>query len=40
MKSCPMWCVYRVDVEELKRRCNQVRDFYDDAEYQLVRPIR
>lgn len=27
------------DVEELKRRCNQVRDFYDDASIQLVRPI-
>lgn len=27
------------DVEELKRRCNQVRDFYDDASIKLVRPI-
>ncbi len=27
------------DVEELKRRCNQVRDFYDDARIKLVRPI-
>lgn len=27
------------DVEELKRRCNQVRDFYDDASIRLVRPI-
>ena len=27
------------DTEELKRRCNQVRDFYDDASIKLVRPI-
>lgn len=27
------------DVEELKRRCNQVRDFYDDASIKMVRPI-
>ena len=27
------------DVEELKRRCNQVRDFYDDASIKLVRPV-
>ena len=27
------------DAEELKRRCNQVRDFYDDASIKLVRPI-
>ncbi len=27
------------DVEELKRRCNQVRDFYDEARIKLVRPI-
>ena len=27
------------DVEELKRRYNQVRDFYDDASIKLVRPI-
>lgn len=27
------------DVEELKRRCNQVHDFYDDASIKLVRPI-
>ena len=27
------------DVEELKRRCNQVRDFYDDASIKLVRLI-
>ena len=27
------------DLEELKRRCNQVRDFYDDASIKLVRPI-
>ena len=27
------------DVEELKRRCNQVRDFYDDASIKLIRPI-
>ncbi|MFR5360812.1 MAG: ATP-binding protein, partial [Butyricicoccus sp.] len=27
------------DEEELKRRCNQVRDFYDDASIKLVRPI-
>ncbi len=27
------------DVEELKRRCNQVRDFYDDISIKLVRPV-
>ena len=32
-------CVTAPDVEELKRRCNQVRDFYDDASIKLVRPI-
>lgn len=27
------------DVEELKRRCNAVRDFYDDMNVKLVRPV-
>lgn len=27
------------DEEELKRRCNAVRDFYDDMNVKLVRPV-
>lgn len=27
------------DLEELKRRCNEVRDFYDDLNIKLVRPF-
>ncbi|MBO3282342.1 ATP/GTP-binding protein, partial [Intestinimonas butyriciproducens] len=27
------------DLEELKRRCNEVKDFYDDLNVKLVRPF-
>ena len=27
------------DAEELKRRCDAVRDFYDDMNVKLVRPV-
>lgn len=32
-------CVTAPDAEELKRRCNAVRDFYDDMNVKLVRPV-
>ena len=28
------------DLEELKRRCNEVKDFYDDLNVKLVRPLK
>ncbi len=27
------------DLDELKRRCNEVKDFYDDLSVKLVRPF-
>lgn len=39
---CKLSYVVRVtapDPEELKRRCNEVRDFYDDLNVKLVRPF-
>ncbi len=34
-----MWCVSPKDKEELKRRCDEVKDFYDDLSIKLVRPF-
>ena len=31
-------CVSADDLDELKRRCDEVKDFYDDLNVKLVRP--